>query len=585
AHTISTAADGATSVTAEDVDGDGDLDVLSASANDDKIAWYENNGSEVFTPHTITTAADGAFSVTAADVDGDGDVDVLSASFYDDKIAWYENNGSQVFTPHTISTAADGAISVTTADVDGDGDLDVLAASFFDDKIAWYENNAAPVITGSSTITYSENGAAAVINSIVVVGDVDHTTLSSATVTITNFVSGQDVLTFANNGSTMGNIAISSNLNGVLRLSSAGATATLAQWQAALRAVKYSNSSEAPSTTARNITFVVNDGTGNSLPLANTVNVTAVNDAPVITLFDTAITYTENGVGQVLDINTVVTDVDSANFDTGKLTVQLINNGQSTDRLEIRHQGVAAGQVGVNGANVTFGGVLIGTFTGGAGTTALVVTFNTSATPTIVQAVLRNITFRSLSENPSTTARVVRVTLTDGDGGTSNLPTKTINVVAVNDAPVINGFDTPVNYTAGGTGLILDADATVADPDSANVATGKLSVQLISNSQSTDRLEIRNQGVGVGQIGVSGANVTFGGVIIGTFTGGTGSTALVVTFNASATPTMAQAVLRNITFRSTSATPSTLTRSVRVSLTDGDGGISNLPTKQINVQL
>ena len=47
-----------------------------------------------FTSHTIVSgeySADGAISVYAVDVDGDGDMDVLSASYLDDKIAWYEN--------------------------------------------------------------------------------------------------------------------------------------------------------------------------------------------------------------------------------------------------------------------------------------------------------------------------------------------------------------------------------------------------------------------------------------------------------------------------------------------------------------
>ena len=72
---------------AADVDGDGDMDVLSASAGGNKIAWYENGGSGNFTTHTISTVADGPYSVFAADVDGDGDMDVLSASRNDDKIA------------------------------------------------------------------------------------------------------------------------------------------------------------------------------------------------------------------------------------------------------------------------------------------------------------------------------------------------------------------------------------------------------------------------------------------------------------------------------------------------------------------
>ena len=55
-----------------------------------------------FTEHAISTSADGASSVYAADVDADGDLDVLSASYGDDKIAWYENDGIESFTEHAI---------------------------------------------------------------------------------------------------------------------------------------------------------------------------------------------------------------------------------------------------------------------------------------------------------------------------------------------------------------------------------------------------------------------------------------------------------------------------------------------------
>ena len=157
-HTITTSADGAYSVYALDVDGDGDMDVLSASLNDDKIAWYENDGDENFTPHTITASADVARWVYAVDVDGDEDMDVLSASSGDHKIVWYENDGDENFIPHTITTSAIDAWLVYAVDVDGDGDIDVLSASAGDDKIAWYENDGNENFT-THTITTDAIGA------------------------------------------------------------------------------------------------------------------------------------------------------------------------------------------------------------------------------------------------------------------------------------------------------------------------------------------------------------------------------------------------------------------------------------------
>jgi hypothetical protein len=159
---ITMEAKSARSVYTADVDGDGDLDVLSASGGG-KVAWYENEGGGSFGgQQVISTNADGLRSVHAADVDGDGDVDVLSASARDDKIAWYENAtsfGQRIFSERLVSTNAEGARSVYAADVDGDGDLDVLSASSSDDKIAWYENTESTLPVELSTFTATASGS------------------------------------------------------------------------------------------------------------------------------------------------------------------------------------------------------------------------------------------------------------------------------------------------------------------------------------------------------------------------------------------------------------------------------------------
>jgi hypothetical protein len=157
----------AQAVVAADLDGDGDLDVLSASRTDDKIAWYENtNGAGSFgEQQVITTLADGARSVFAADLDGDGELDVLSASQYDNEIAWYENGGGAgaFGAQQLISDVAGGPSSVFAADLDGDGDADVLSASEYDDEIAWYENtDGQGSFGGEQTITTLADGAQSV---------------------------------------------------------------------------------------------------------------------------------------------------------------------------------------------------------------------------------------------------------------------------------------------------------------------------------------------------------------------------------------------------------------------------------------
>ena len=122
-----------TSVFSADMDGDGDKDLLSTSRGDDKVAWYENiDGLGTFSDQKIiSTVADGAESVTAADVDGDGDQDVLSVSFSDNVTAWYENLDGKGDFGHQrrISRLVRDPRDIATGDLDGDGDLDLIVAS------------------------------------------------------------------------------------------------------------------------------------------------------------------------------------------------------------------------------------------------------------------------------------------------------------------------------------------------------------------------------------------------------------------------------------------------------------------------
>ena len=137
-HLIDDSFYSALAVYAEDLDGDGDIDVLGTVFNDDEIAWWENDGSEIFTKHTIDESFYGTRAVYAEDVDGDGDIDVLGAAFNNDEIAWWENDGSEIFTKHTVDGNFDVARALYAEDVDGDGDIDVLGAGNY--AIAWWEN-------------------------------------------------------------------------------------------------------------------------------------------------------------------------------------------------------------------------------------------------------------------------------------------------------------------------------------------------------------------------------------------------------------------------------------------------------------
>ena len=146
------------SVHAADLDGDGDPDVLSASDNDNKIAWYENLGGGAFSEQRVFLAETyRARSVHAVDLDGDNDLDVLASS-HSFGIGWNENLGGGEFSDQrVITTDAVQADTVYAADLDGDSDPDVVSTDR--SQIAWYENLGGGTFSGQRVISAEANDA------------------------------------------------------------------------------------------------------------------------------------------------------------------------------------------------------------------------------------------------------------------------------------------------------------------------------------------------------------------------------------------------------------------------------------------
>ncbi len=129
-----------------DVDGDGDPDVIVRRAGPDSmILWFENpmpdrSAADGWTQHFVGMKA--AAGLCIGDVNGDGDTDIVTASAGSAKqLSWWEdeNGTGDNWTEHTILNNINNGKAVHASDMDGDGDLDVIAASSYD--LYWFENN------------------------------------------------------------------------------------------------------------------------------------------------------------------------------------------------------------------------------------------------------------------------------------------------------------------------------------------------------------------------------------------------------------------------------------------------------------
>ena len=460
-------------------DTEGDSLTVTLAVNSGTIASIDGNG----VIGGVTIANSGTSSMTIAGTIAD--------------IHTYLDTVSKIEVTTVNHSVADITLTVTPNDGVSSG---ISAIS----TISVTAVNDEPTLTATaSNPTFTENGSAASLFTSTAISAVEMgQNITALTVTVTNVDDTSDeVLNFDGSAISLvdgsGTTATNSFSYSVAVVGTT-ATVTLSGgsvgnglMQTLVNAISYQNNSEKPTTTNTRIVTLVSisddGGTANggddvaAISVASTVTVVAVNDIPVIANLDgDSFTYNEDSGALIIDQASALTltDVDSADFDGGNITVTITSGEDAAeDLLSFSVAGTVSFASNAAGADVSVGGTTIGTLANNitAGND-LVVNLNANANPVNIQALLRAITYSNTDSGaPTTGARNVRVTVTDGDGGVSANNDVTITVAGVNDAADIGGDLTGGTIEDNGTG-----------------ATGTLTVTDVDTNESTFTAQTAN---------------------------------------------------------------------------------------------
>ena len=484
-----------------DFNNDGKADVLVPGVGGGAV--HLSNGDGTFQTVGFTGLGDVSPSnrVIVADFDGDGVADVLyQASGTNAAFSFGKGHGDGTFTtvsqdqsPFAGVTIPDfGPFIQRAADFDGDGDIDLWVGAAGAPGTYIMQDGKPPAIVASSPA--DDAGGVSSSANITITFD-ESVTKGSGNVSI-----------YRADGTLIETIDVTSP-----QVSGSGSIWTIDPSVTLQGSTGYYVLADAG--TFRDVDGVIFAGIDNPTTLNFTT--TAANAAPTISnLNGDVVAFTEGGAAIALDVggNATVADVDSANFAGGRLTVSIAANGVSAeDLLGVRNDGVGVGQIGLSGGDITCGGVVIGTLSGGTGGADLVVDLSANSTPLSVSALIHALTYLNTNGvNPSTGAREVVVTLSDGDGGTPASQTISVDVSAVNEAPTATNLDQMVRWGANLANVypqsivVADADGdaitvtlTLSDPAAGSIVAINASGATGSYNQSTGVLTVNGSVAGV----------------------------------------------------------------------------------------
>ncbi|MBB91622.1 MAG: hypothetical protein CMF68_11655, partial [Magnetovibrio sp.] len=213
----------------------------------------------------------------------------------------------------------------------------------------------------------------------------------------------------------------------------------------------------------------VTDSGGATATKTVSVSVLNVNDAPSVETASGAATFAEDGAPVIIDPALTITDLDSADFDGGSLTIEISGGYQAGDVLAIDAGAAFDLSSGMtNGSLISIGQDVIGVINLDGATGTLSIDLTDFATPGVVEQLARAVTFQNDTEEPGAGSRGIDFTLTDGDGGTSATLSQSVNITPVNDAPEVTTATLPAG-TATFDAEVLVNTALTGEQSAADV--------------------------------------------------------------------------------------------------------------------